>query len=210
MGITLNAWIGLALIGIGAFATFLFVGLDELNPRVLAHAVTFLGVGVLSWNTLSFRVNAAIVLTGVISAVVLGAAEWTGTLRFNVSLPKSVFALRFLIGGILILMIWLYLPAVSSWLPILRTTLFGSLLIFVFGLFSYALGVKTIDRFIGLLCLTQGFLMIYVSLESSIFVFGVLLFFQLILAFLGALALAEEAPEENFEDDESTDEELAE
>lgn len=209
MGITLNAWIGLTLIGVGAFASFLFVGVDELGPRVLAHAVTFLGVGVLSWHALSFRLNAAIVLTGVISAVVLGAADWTGTLRFKVSLPRSVFLLRFLIGACFSLMIWLYLPVIASWLPVSRTTIFGSLLIFVFGLLSYALGVKTVDRFIGLLCLIQGFLMIYVSLESSIFVFGVLLFFQLMLSFLGALALSEEAPEEVLSGDESIDEEVS-
>lgn len=199
---TLNAWIGLTLISFGAFAAFLFIGLDELTPRVIAHGVTFIGVGVLSAQALSFRLNAAIVLTGVISAVVLGAAEWSEPIRLKVALPRSVYALRGLIGACVMLMIWLYLPVIAAWLPLLRTTLFGALLIFVFGLLCCALGVNTADRFIGLLSLTQGFLMIYGSLESSIVVFGALLFFELVLAFLGALALAEEAPEEDLAEED--------
>ena len=53
-----------------------------------------------------------------------------------------------------------------------------------------------IDRFFGLLFLTQGFLMMYVSLEKSTAVFGFLLFFELALALLGSYCLTNADGEE--------------
>lgn len=183
------AWGGVALTLIGSFSVFLMSSEKEVQPRLIAYMIVFFGVGLVFRRSFSTQLVFATVLTGTISAVILGAPNFSRPFRFPARMSRSVLLMRALIGLIFAAAVWLYLPRFANWLPIVTETLLSSMLIFVFGLLTFGLGTRLIDRFFGLLFLTQGFLMMYVSLEKSTAVFGFLLFFELALALLGSYCL---------------------
>lgn len=180
---------GMALIAAGSLGTFLLHRTSSLGPRLISHILMFFGVGCLFWDLFSLQLVAAMVVTGVISAVIISAFNFSGSFQFQIGLSRSALALRFLIGVVIGFAAWSVLPSFGNWFPILSSTLLASLWIFLFGLMTFALGNQLADWFFGLLCMTQGFLMIYVSLENSVALLGVLLFFQLIIAFLGSYCM---------------------
>lgn len=180
---------GAALIVLGSFGSFLLHRTPSLGPRLVSHIVMFFGVGCLYWGQFSLSLVAAIVLTGVISAIIISAFNFLGSFQFRIGLSRSVLILRLFIGVVIGSAAWFVLPYLGNWLPILRSTLLTSLWIFLFGMMTFALGNQLADWFFGLLCMTQGFLMIYVSLENSVTLLGALLFFQLIIAFLGSYCM---------------------
>lgn len=187
MGLGIPEKIGFGLIVACVWGIFVLRGQENQQLRLLFFAGMYVGVGLIYRLTLSFQSVFAFVLTGVMCAVVLGTDRFPFVLNLTVRMPRSLILLRLLIAAVFTVILWLMLPSVASLLPLRRVVLFSGMTVFLFGLLTFGLGTQMIDRFLGLLCLLLSFQLIYIALEDSLIVFGVLLFFQLIVAFFGSL-----------------------
>ena len=69
------AWGGVALTLIGSFSVFLMSSEKEVQPRLIAYMIVFFGVGLVFRRSFSTQLVFATVLTGTISAVILGTGQ---------------------------------------------------------------------------------------------------------------------------------------
>lgn len=185
-----------------AFAAMLF---DYKRISIILLGILYLGTFLLLTGTISTQLAIVKLITGGLACSVLWLSitsrdsiqsesgdhgpqkVLTQLFRKEVSGPEGSFIFQFLTGILFIIAIFFLAPLIVNWLPPLQfLAALGGTTILGMGLLKLGFSEEPLQFTIGLLMFILGFDIVYVNLEQSLLVAGLLAMVILGISIIGA------------------------
>lgn len=205
MLLPITSLVGLGLIALGALIVFIQINETDHRISLIAYLLKYLGVILLIFRIFSVQKTVSIFLVGVMSMVVLGTDQFRMNEPIRIAKVGAEQLMRLLIGLILSFLVFTLEPEIARWLPIPNSILFASLLLVLFGLGEFSLTRSLLIRFLALITILLGYLLVMIFLEDVTLVFAILVGIMMIIALAGAFFISE--PHET-QPEETADEEM--
>lgn len=170
--------------------TTLFLLLNQ-NWRwsIIALAVQFLAVFILTTLVWPFGLAAVRLVAGWMAGAVLGASQPDPELAEDPITGSSAFVFRFLVAILVWILVFTLSPLVSTLVPLPSPLVMGAMLLIGMGLIHLGVTTRPLRVLLGLLTTLSGFDLVYAAVENSVLVAGLLAVVTLGLALVGAYLL---------------------
>lgn len=170
--------------------TTLFLLLNQ-NWRwsIIALAVQYLAVFALVLSVWPLGLAAVKLVAGWMTGAVLGYSQPNLDLVEDSGTAGTSFIFRFLVSGLVWMLVYTVTPSVVGLLPLPSTLVMGALLLIGMGLVHMGMTTRPLRVLVGLLTILSGFELLYAAVESSVMVAGLLAMVTLGLGLVGAYLL---------------------
>ena len=158
---------------------------------ILALAGQYLGVFLLVWLSWPLEMAVVKLVAGWMAGAILGTTLVNLPEEDSAASPQINRLFRFLVGCLVLLIVFSVSPAIVSWVPEASIVqVWGFVLLVGMGLLNLGLTTRPLRIILALLTILAGFEIIYATVESSTLVAGMLAGVNLGLAMVGAYLLA--------------------
>lgn len=178
-----------SLIGLGLISGCMLLILLDVDRRftLLAFCGVYAGGILMLIRISSWQILASLFLNAITAATLLE----TGHFDLKAPLPRGIINAqriqRLLLGLVLWMLVYSFESRIAVWIPIPDSTLFAALYCCCCAILDLALKKELSDTFIDLLIIFFSFELIYMLVEGSVLVFGLMTAISLLIAFFGAL-----------------------
>jgi hypothetical protein len=194
MQLPVTSLIGLGLILLGALIVFTQIDADDHRFNLVGYLLKYIGVILLVFRIFSIQKTVIILLVGIMTTVVLGTEEFRNGLPLR--LPKLTVnhIMRVLISMILFVLTFTIEPMIARWIPIPDSILFAVLFLILLGLAEFSLTGSLLIRFLALISMLLGYMLVMVFLEDATLTFAILIGTMMTIALIGAYFISESQP----------------
>ena len=158
---------------------------------ILALAGQYMGVFLLVWLSWPLEMAVVKLVAGWMAGAILGTTLVNLSDEDRASPPQINRVFRFLLGCLVLLIVFSVSPAIVEWVPDASIVqVWGFVLLVGMGILNLGLTTRPLRIILALLTILAGFEIIYATVESSTLVAGMLAGVNLGLAMVGAYLLA--------------------
>lgn len=162
---------------------------------ILALAVQYLAVFLLTLQSWSLGLSAVKLVAGWMALAILSASQPSDDLSESGAAPRGRF---FRLAAAI--MIWSLVisvsPSIQEWLPLDSSLIWSGLILMGMGLLQLGMSTRPIRVIVGLLTLFSGFEVLYAAIENAVLVAGLLAVVTLGIASIGAYLIVAPSMEE--------------
>ena len=191
MQLPVTSLIGLGLISFGALIVFAQIDADDHRFSLLGYLLKYIGVILLIFRIFSIQKTVIIFLVGLMSAVVLGTEQFRSGEPLRRPKLTMTHVMRILISLILFVLTFTIEPMIARWLPIPDSILFAVLFLILLGLAEFSLTSSLLIRFLALISMLLGYLLVMIFLEDATLTFAILIGTMMTIALIGAFFISE-------------------
>lgn len=194
MQLPVTSFIGLGLISFGALIVFAQIDADDHRLSLAGYLLKYIGVTLLIFRIFSIQKTAIILLVGIMTAVVLGTEEFRSGIPLQLPKVSVNHIIRMLISLILFVLTFTIEPMIARWIPIPDSILFAVLFLILLGLAEFSLTGSLLIRFLALISMLLGYLLVMIFLEDATLIFAILIGIMMTIALIGAFFISESQP----------------
>lgn len=178
----LSGYLALFLIMV---ATFELLTERSWRRMIIALAVQYLAVFLLTLQSWSLGLSAVKLVSGWMALAILSASQPAGEITQTGAAPRGrIFRLAATI------LVWILVisvtPSIQSWLPLVSPLIWSGLILMGMGLLQLGMTHQPVRVVVGLLTLFSGYEVLYAAIENAVLVAGLLAVVTLGIASIGA------------------------
>lgn len=166
-------------------ATFELLTERSWRRMIIALAVQYLAVFLLTLHSWSLGLSAVKLVSGWMALAILSASQPAAEITQTGAAPRGRFfrlAATILVWSLVISVT----PSIQSWLPLESSLIWSGLILMGMGLLQLGMTHQPVRVIVGLLTLFSGYEILYAAIENAVLVAGLLAVVTLGIASIGA------------------------